>query len=201
MRGYGASGALLGENALYGQLRIELGGQNVTGAQIALEPPRTLKFTLQSTPDCPAAPLSLSLDPLENWAAMPINPVELKPNQEAIVKDIPPARYRIRTAKPDGLCFNPAPFIVDSGDAGPIRLTLQPPGIIEVRLSAPNAVTLTSIDDPTAPARILPPAKEDMYRFDGLRPGRYRLLSGSAIAEVEARPGVTTQATLKEPNP
>lgn len=201
MRGYGGFGAILGENVLFGHIRLDVTGLSITAAEIALEPPRTLRFALQSTPECPAAPVSLTLDPLENWAVLFTKPVHLKPNQESTAKDLAPGRYRIRTSRPEGACFGPAPLIADTGSADPIRITLQPPGAIEVRLSVPDSVTLSSIDDSSLPAQILQPRREGRYRFDSLRPGRYRLQSGAAALEVSVRPGVTTQAVLQPKAP
>ena len=197
MRGYGGSGALLGENALFGQIRIDVGGQNINGAEIPMGPPHAIRFTLQSTPECPAVPVSASLEPMENWAAMFFKPIELKPNEESTVKDLAPARYRLRITKPEGGCFGPAPSIVDSRDAGPIRISLRLAGVIEVKLPAPSTVTISGIDDASAPARILPPSAEGSYRFDALRPGRYRVQSGSMVEEVDVRPGATTQTVLQ----
>lgn len=194
MRGYGGTGALLGENALFGQVRVDVGGQNVNGAEIPLGPSGALKLTLQSTSECPAVPVSASLEPLENWAAMFFKPIEIKPNEESTVKDLAPGRYRLRITKPEGGCFGPPPSIVDSREAGAIAIKLQPPGIVEVSLPAPNAVTLSGIDDAGAPTRILPPVTVGPYRFEGIRPGRYRVQSGSMVAEVDVRPGATTQA-------
>jgi len=197
MRGYGMMGAMLGDDPLFGQVRIDVGGQNVDGAEIPLGPPRTLRFSLQSTPQCPAAPVTAFIEPVENWAAMFSKPIEIKPNEESTVKGLAPGRYRVRFTKPEGGCYAPTPSVVDTRDDATLRIALQSPGTLEIRIPAPNAVTLSGIDDTAAPTRILPPVPDGPYRFEGLRPGRYRLQSGSMVTEVDVRPGATTQTALQ----
>lgn len=196
MNGYGMSGASLGDRALFGQVPIDVAGQNLSGVEIALAPPRSLTFSLQSTPRCPAVPITLMLEPLENWATMVSEPIEVKPSRESTVQDLAPGRYRIRSSKPTGDCFAPDGQIVDARAAGVVRLTLQPPGAIEAHLRVPGAVALTLVGDNTAPTKTLPPQPEGPYRFERLRPGRYRLQSEAAAMELDVRPGATTQAVL-----
>jgi hypothetical protein len=202
-RGYSGSGAILGENALFGQAPVDIAGQNIQGAEIALEPSHALKLTLQSTQECPAVPVSLTLNPLENWGAMVTKAVELKPSEEFAVKDLAPGRYLVHASKPAGACCAPQPAIVDARASGPVRMILQPPGAIEVRARTSDAVTLSSVDDANIPAQVLPPKGDPLYRFETLCPGRYRLQSGSMSAEVEVRRGARTQAVLepREPKP
>lgn len=195
-KGYGVFGAVLGENALFGRIQIEVAGQHVEEAQIPLEPSRPLKLMLDAAPGCPSGSVSVALDSLEHWPVMLNKPIDLLPNKEATVTGLPPGRFRVLPSQPAGICTLPESLIVESGTAEVVRIALEPPGAIEARLVTSDAVTLSYLGTSNIPVQSLPANPEGLYVFKALRPGRYRVQTGSTELEAEVRAAATTRVAM-----
>lgn len=200
--GYSMYGAALEGDMMFGRRRLDVAGQHVTGAEVALEPARTAKLLLDLAPECRSAlpgTASVSLDSLEVWSAMLYQGLEAAPGRETTVSNLAPGRYRLRIVKPAEGCFGAGAVIADFGSAkaGPVRLAIVPGGTVEGRAESADMVWLTDLDDPQQPARMATPDRERWaYRFTELRPGRYRVEAGAVRREVTVRPGGVTEAHL-----
>jgi len=188
---YGSQGAVLGPDAVYGRMRVEVTGDNVEGLTVATGKVGSVSFTLRATGSnglpagCPSSP-QLTLVPLEALGTVERRSLEVSFGTETTLDDISPGRYRIAVAKLGDACFltsapvmdltegsTPGAVAVEITSAGSIRGTLKAgslkPADFVIVLLASDAV------DGAQAAQIAYPDAESHFTFTGLRPGRYRI--------------------------
>lgn len=195
--GYAGFGAVLDSKPLFGRLAIDVGGGNVTGADVALAPGRAVKLILESTvPQCTTA--SVTLDALEHWGSLLYKTAEVTMGKETTVEPLAPARYRVTvTTAPEG-CFSAGAAILDP-DASAVRVRLVQGGSVDGKVEGKTpTVTLFDLDDTREPARVaLIDRERRTFRFERLRPGRYRLVAGTAQLDVIVRTGEAANPLLR----
>jgi hypothetical protein len=192
--GYGAFDSTVGENAMYGRVRIQVIGENLEGISVLLSAGRTLDVVLHGAKDACPKSVRLGLTLLEPWGLMGRNPVEANFETPQTVRDLAPARYSL-SALPGAGCYQMNHPVVDLNrdSGGPVTVELGASGAIRGTLrGAANAkdfavmlvVEEASGDDP---ARLAFPDEAGRFEFEGLRPGRYRIAAQLAAGAATAR--------------
>lgn len=217
------SGAILGPEPFFGRMRVEVGGQNVESISVQVQKGRSAAFVLRIPPSqqaCPAV-AGLTLLPLEDWGAMLERSVEVSSGKPEIVDNLAPARYRIALSQLGDSCYSLGGSVVDlSGETAsrPIQVSLGRAGSIRGRLNGsahpPDfAIVLVAADgdDAKQSVQIAFPDTESRFRFDGLRPGRYRISaqpaeetsksrwSADGMFEIDVRGGTPTDIDVPVP--
>lgn len=181
------SGAMLGTEPFFGRMQVEVGGQNVEDVSVAVQKGRSAAFVLRtpaSQQACPAT-AGLTLLPLEDWGAMLERSVEIGSGKPQILDSLAPARYHIAVRQLGDACYTLTDRVVDlSGEtaSGPIEVSLAPAGSIRGRMigsARPSgfAIVLVAADADNFQRSIQMafPDADSRFRFEGLRPGRYRI--------------------------
>jgi hypothetical protein len=112
--------------------------------------------------------------------------VEISSGKPQIVDNLAPARYHIAASQLGDSCYTLADSVIDlSGEAasGPIEIVIAAAGSIRGRLNGSSAhssdfaIVLVAVDADEAkqPIQIVFPDAESRFRFESLRPGRYRI--------------------------
>ncbi len=198
--GYNSQGAVLGRQAVYGRMHVEVTGENVEGLTVATVKGRSVSFILQAAGSngppagCPSS-VQLTLASLEALGTADRRSVEVSFGKEVTLDDISPGRYRIVVANLGDACFSTSAAAVDLTEelatsavaveitpAGSIRGTLRAgplkPADFAIVLLASNALDATQVAYPDA---------ESHFTFSGLRPGRYRIAAQRIADTPQAR--------------
>ena len=208
VRGYGGRGALLDAEPLFGQMRVEMGGQDVAGLAIEVAEGRSATFLLDAEEPlppgtCPAT-ARLRLLSLEDRASHSMRGlIQLSFGQEQQATNLAPSRYSLSLTNLGERCFMTAHPILDlreGNDPGVVRILLTPAGAIEGRLLTGDAspsdfvVVLigseSSAASPAAkpqPVQVAFPDPQARFAFSGLRPGTYRIVAQPATDEPKTR--------------
>ena len=192
----GFRGAVLPPLPLFGRAHVEVAGQNVEGAGVAMAPGVSVVFLARAAKgahDCPAT-VHIGISSLEDWAAILDRDIELTVGREQTVPNLAPGRYHIRVAKLGDGCYVPAPRTLDlSAAAAAIEIELAPAAAIRGRLDTGGgkpvdfAVVLIPADAVgTSGVQVAFPDAESRFAFAGLAPGRYRI-AAQALSEAKAR--------------
>jgi hypothetical protein len=224
VNGYGWYEAVLGDAPLFARVQVDVGGHDVTSLTISVEPPRTGTLTLTlETPDasrhCPTR-ATVSLTPMEAWGARTAKRAQVEVNSPTQVEGLAPAPYRVSaTALPAG-CFQDGEAILDAASERPrSELKLTSAGEIHGRFTAAargaDLVVALAPLDPSDDAAlwIVAPEEDGSFRFNAVRPGRYRIASGPAghgagnrllaetdpMFDVEVTGGTATEIELPAP--
>jgi len=181
-------GALLGAEPFFGRMHVDVGGQNVENISVAVQKGRSAAFILRAASSsagaCPPS-TRLTLQPLEDWAAMLKRSVEVTFAKEQIVDNLPPAVYHVAVSQL-GACYTLSDNVIDLSHEtapGPIEILVAPAGSIHGRLTrsaaqaSEYAVVLLAADGPDdkQAIQIAFPDAESRFQFAGLRSGRYRI--------------------------
>ncbi len=212
----GGLGAILPDEPLFGRTPIVLSGQDMEGVRVALDKGGSLPLLYEASgEDCPPV-AKLSLNGLEDWAAMLERTVSLAAGKTQLVSRLAPTRYAASLSELGANCYadstvvdltSPAdskPVIFRGRQAGSVRGRLTGtarPGGFTVLLSAGETNRQTVPDD------------SGRFQFSGLVPGRYRfavqsltdtrrdrwLPAGRFSIEVEVPGGAPTDLELPAP--
>lgn len=186
--GYNSQGAVLGREAVYGRMRVEVTGDNVEDLTVATVKGRSVSFTLRAAgpngppAGCPSS-AQLTLVSLEALGTTDRRSVEVSFGKEATLDDVSPGRYRVVVAKLGDACFSASAAAVDLTEgpaASAVAVEITPAGSIRGTLKtgllkpADFAIVLLASDALDA-AQVAYPDAESHFTFSGLRPGRYRI--------------------------
>lgn len=217
--GYGWREAIVGDDALYGRTELDVAGQDVDAGTVAVGPPRVgwVKIEYESDEAARACPptVRVRLTALEAWGTDHRKAVSASSAEPARVDRIPPGAFRLEaTDLPEG-CFQTGAAEIDPAAAEPLV-------VVRLGAAATIAGTVSRANNPSAYLVVLAPAdglvgdaslaaSPDMdgrFRFDGLAPGDYRILTRPAGGErrwsvgddpafrIEAVGGTTTEIDL-----
>jgi hypothetical protein len=209
----GTESILAPGESFYGRTRIQVAGQNVVGLTVPVSAARGFSVVLRShnseSPEagCPQS-ASISVTPLEPWGIFFETNAKASFAAAQVVSNLPPGRFRVVAGDLGSGCYQLNPPVVDlSTDlAGPIAVELATAGSIHGVLHAGSArpsdfavVLLDAESVSGAEAQIAFPNEEGSFKFDGLRPGRYRIAAPPA-AEKSSRRWIADVAHMLEVN-
>jgi hypothetical protein len=222
VRGFSMRDALLGDGRRYGQTRVDVLGQDVSGLLVEVGPGIETTFRLDSDERlppgvCPASAL-INLQPLEDRAAQAFPGLKASFDGER-VEGIAPGRYRVSAPDLGGTCFSKPVVVEISETSASVRIPVASAGAIEGRLLAATGPrgSLTIVLVPEDPRdRRLRAAYLDgqaRFSFSGLAPGKYRIAVQNALDlnarllpqnlsnlfEVEVAGGSATEVDLPGP--
>jgi len=193
------SGAMLGPEPFFGRMQVEVGGQNVEDVSVAVQKGRSAAFVLRTPPARQACPetASLTLLPLEDTGAMLERSVEVSCGRPQVIGNLAPARYHIAVSQLGDACYTLSDTVVDlSGETppGPIEVSIVPAGSIRGRLNGsahPSGFSIVLMaadaDDAKQSIQIAFPDADSRFRFENLRPGRYRIAAQPAEETSKSR--------------
>jgi beta-lactamase regulating signal transducer with metallopeptidase domain len=199
--------------SFYGRARIQVAGQNVEGLAVPVSPGRSFGVVLRwhnsESPEagCPQS-AAISITPLEPWGILFQTNARASFTAAQVVPNLPPGRFRVSAGDLGRGCYQLNSPVVDlsSDIAGPVAVELAAAGSIHGVLHAGSArpsefavVLLNAEGDAGADAQIAFPDGEGRFRFEGLRPGRYRIAAPPA-AEKSSRRWVADVAHMLEVN-
>ncbi len=192
------SGAMLGPEPFFGRIETDVGGQNVENILVTVQKGRSAGLILRTASSeqsnsCRST-ANVTLSPLEDWGAMLERSVKVSSDKPQIVNNLAPARYHIAVSQLGDACYTLADSVVDlSGEAasGPIEIGIAAAGSIRGRLNGSSghlsdfAIVLVAADadDVRQTIQIAFPDGESRFRFEGLRPGRYRIVAQPSESE------------------
>jgi hypothetical protein len=196
--GYAGWGATLDPKPRFGQRQVDLGGQSLAGVDVGLDSARSVKLSLDATPECRTnSSPTVRIEPLEQWGALLSRDVELTPERETQVDDLAPVRYGVTVTKAPEGCYGVARTVVDARSGAGARIAIARGGSVQGRVEgAATLVTLSNLDDPTQPEQAATLDK-GAFGFYGLRPGRYRVRAADTVIEVVVRANARTDALLR----
>lgn len=186
--GYNSQGAVLGRQAVYGRMHVEVTGDNVEGLTVAAVKGRSVSFTLRAAGSngppsgCPSS-AQLTLVLLEALGTSERRSIEVSFGKEVTLDDVSPGRYRVAVANLGDTCFSasaPAVDLTEEPAASAVAVEITPAGSIRgtlragPRKPADFAIVLLASDALDA-AQVAYPDAESHFSFTGLRPGRYRI--------------------------
>ncbi len=184
--GFGGMGALIGSDPVFGRVRLEVSGQDVTGVTVPVAPVRTASLILraasaQQAAACPPT-ATVSLAPLEASGAMLSRSVVVSFAKPATIAELPPGRYYVAAAALGETCFV-AGEVLDwpAATDRPLAVTVWPAASIRGRLGSarPSDYVVTLVpagaSDATEAIQAAYPDADGKFSFTGLRPGRYRI--------------------------
>ena len=186
--GYNSQGAVLGRQAVYGRMHVEVTGDNVEGLTVATVKGRSVSFILRAAGSngppagCPPS-AQVTLVSLEALGTSERRSVEVTFGKVVTLDDVPPGRYRVVVANLGDACFSTSAAPVDLTEgpaASAVALEITPAGSIRGTLRAGSlkpadfAIVLLASDALDA-TQVAYPDAESHFTFSGLRPGRYRI--------------------------
>ena len=227
VRGFSMRDALLGDGRRYGQTRVDVLGQDVSGLLVEVSPGIETTFRLDSDERlppgvCPASAL-INLQPLEDRAAQAFPGLKASFDGER-VEGIAPGRYRVSAVDLGETCFSKPVVVEISETSRSVRIPVTSAGAIEGRLlgaaGTPGSLVVVLVpEDPPADPRDRRltgayPDELSRFSFSGLAPGKYRIAIQSAAAanarlvpadlskmfDIDVAGGVATEVELPAPN-
>jgi hypothetical protein len=214
-------------SSLFGRLRVQVGGSDITGLAVPLSPAKTFSLTLRAQGGkefpsvCPRS-ARVSVSTAEPWGLFLQSSATVSAGKETAIRNLPPGRLRIMANDLGDGCYQTGDLVADlSGDdpqtaavevaaAGSIQGTLQ-------KGADPTAAYAILLIDaggsPGGNSRLAYPDAEGRFVFASLRPGRYRIAAEIAaegdrsrwlknisdMKEIEVRGGAPTAIDLARP--
>jgi hypothetical protein len=173
-RGGRRPGGLLGDEPLFGQAHVDVGGQNVEGLSVAVDKGGSVSFALRPGSACPST-ASVRLVPLEDHGAAKDWSVELTAGAPRTLNRIAPGRYQLEVKTPGNACYLTSDPVVAVAGSSAVEIHTAPAGSIQGHLTTDAAaVTLYGGDS----VQMALPDADHKFTFTGLRPGHYRLVTG-----------------------
>ncbi|MCC6857463.1 MAG: hypothetical protein IT158_02825 [Bryobacterales bacterium] len=197
IRGYGAFEWMLDEKPLFGRTRVQVTSGDVEGIDVPVGPGRSIGVVLRPhggarARGCPQS-ARVTLRSIEPWGAMLTSQAQASFDAEQKVGNLAPGRYRVTASGLGEGCYAANEPVVDLGGdaAGPVAVELAAAGSVEGLLrgsaAAASVVVLLDAVSDNAQARLALPSAEGRFRFEGLRPGRYRIAAQPAGTAAKAR--------------
>ncbi len=211
--GYTQFESTLGDgDPLFGRTRIQVIGQNVEGVNFLVSPGRSLSVVLRSNntdspaPGCPQR-AAIAVTPLEPWGILFTADAQARFGNQQVIPNLPPGRFRGVANGLGSGCYQSSPLVVDLSGAfsGPVAVELAAAGSIQgvLRGSARPAdfavVLLDAESTAGAQAQVAFPDAEGRFKFEGLRPGLYRI-AAPPVVEKSSRRWVADLAHMVEVN-
>lgn len=214
-------------SALFGRVRVQVGGSDIANLAIPLTPAKSLSLVLraQGGKDFPAAcPQSarVSVSTAEPWALRLESSASVGATKEATIGNLPPGKIRIVANDLGAGCYQTSDLVADlSGEVSqPLAVEVAAAGSIDGTLrkgAAPTAayaiLLLDSGGSPGSGSHLAYPDAQGHFVFPSLRPGRYRIAAGLAaegarsrwlknisdMKEIEVHGGAPTAVDLARP--
>jgi hypothetical protein len=193
--GRGSGGAILPTEPYYARNRVEVAGQPVEDLAVSPQKGQTVSFVMRGVQEargaCPQGAL-LTLSSMEDWAAALERSAQVSSAKEQVLRNLAPARYRVRLANLGDLCYQVSEVILNLAQARgsePFAIQVAPAGSIHGKLRGPArpkeyVVALLASDPGSGEQAVLVafPDAEARFTFSALRPGRYYLAAQPANA-------------------
>jgi hypothetical protein len=200
--GYSGFAASLADEPVFARTSVDIGGQPVTGINVAPEAGRSLRLSLHSEPGCPTTATVL-LEPIENWGAMMSKALQLTTARESVVGHLAPGPYRINVTKPDEGCFGADVPATDVRVVQSLSIRIVPAGNVQGRVEPVAAniptVALTPLDTQQPKALHTLTDADGRFQFSQLRPGAYRIAAGAASQNITVHSNQGTVVALRLP--
>ncbi|HEY4084824.1 MAG TPA: carboxypeptidase regulatory-like domain-containing protein [Bryobacteraceae bacterium] len=214
-------------SALFGRVRVQVGGSDIANLAVPLTPAKSLSLVLraQGGKDFPAAcPRSarVTVSTAEPWGLLLLSSATVSATKEATIANLPPGKIRIVANDLGAGCYQTGDLVADlSGEVSqPVAVEVAAAGSIEGTLqkgAEPTAayaiVLLDSSASPENNSHLAYPDAQGHFAFPALRPGHYRIAAGLAaegarsrwlknvsdMKEIEVRGGAPTAVDLARP--
>ncbi len=200
-RGYGAFDSMLDPEPLFGRARVQVSSQDVDGIEVAVSGGRSVAVVLrphgsgQPAQGCPQS-AKVTLRSLDPWGADVAKSTEAGFGREQTVRNLAPGRYRAVAADLGTACYQVNEPVVDlaGGAAAPVAVEVASAGFVNGTVRAgssrPEDFVVVLLDSDSADnvqTRLALPEPDGRFRFEGLRPGRYRIAAQPAGAGSKKR--------------
>jgi hypothetical protein len=201
--GYTAFESVLGKgDALFGKMRVQVAGSDLTGLSVAVAPARSVSVVLRSHAGVPfpvecAQSGTVTLTSLDPWAVAFFGATgSVSVAKEQTIPNLAPGRFRIAASELGAGCYQASDLIVDlSKDVPqPVAVEVAAAGSIHgtVRAASGRATDcVVQLLDPAngegAQSRLAFPDADGNFALTTLRPGKYRIAVRTATGASKAR--------------
>ncbi len=214
--GWRGRSAMLDKEPLFGMTQATVLEQDVEGISIPVEKGRSFSFVLRhAAPQradgrCPPS-VRMTLWPLEDRGAFLRRRADIRFDKETVIDPLPQGRYSLGLSLLGDACYAAGGATVDlteDADRKPVEVLVTTAGAVHGRLTgAANAgqvsIMLVAAEPVrgAAPVQITFPDSESRFRFENLRPGRYRIGVERTAEETGARwiPGQGAMVEIEVP--
>jgi hypothetical protein len=199
------------KDALFGRMRIQVAGSDLTSLSVPVKPARSLDVVLRAhgggafPAACPQS-ATVNLSSMDPWGVLFRASSPVSAAKEQTVRNLPPGRLSILASGLGSGCFQSNEVVVDLSKETPQPLAIEvaAAGSIQGTLLT-GATHATSyavmLIDATAgaPSQLAFPDTAGHFVFETLHPGRYRIAAQPA-AEASRTRWLTNLSQMKEVN-
>ncbi len=201
----------------FGRMRIEVSGASPEDITVPLQKGRSVAFSLKAERGCPQT-AKVTLSSLEEWGAALEKTLDVNADQPGKFSSLAPTRYHVEVSGLPSQCFHPPSPVLDltATDNPPnsVSVVIRQAGTIrgkfkgEVKGDDVKVMLLSpSTEDGNTPLQTTLPDAEGHFGFEGLAPGRYRILArltnggiiAESLAQLEVEGGKITETELAAP--
>ncbi len=198
-------------DTMFARMRIQVAGSDLTNLSVALSPAKSVNVVLRphgggSFPAACAQTATADFASLEPWGILFRTTSPVAAAKEQTVPNLPPGRFRITATNLGAGCFQAGEAVIDLSKevAQPVALEVAAAGSIHGTLQAgivhPGAYAVLLIDAAdTSTPQLAFPDTGGHFKFETLRPGKYRIAAEPAAETSKAR-WLTNLAQMKEVN-